>query len=179
MMKKDSITAEIKGRAAFQKALRALSEQAQERVRLAITKTAAQLQENIKTNYQKPGTGTVYFRIPGQKYMTIRAGSMDGPPVAFVPGGGSQNLSLQHQASAPGEAPALDTGRLMNSVYINELSASSFEIGTKLDYAFWLEHGTRKIAPRPNWVPETEKTRKQFESIMRQTIARAIKEAGR
>ena len=172
------IKAEIKGRAAFQKALRALSEQAQERVQLAVAKTAMQLQENIKTNYRKPGTGTIYFRIPGEKYMTIRAGSMQGPPVAFVPGSGSQNLSLQHQASAPGEAPALDTGRLMNSVYINELSASSFEIGTKLDYAFWLEYGTRKIAPRPNWVPETEKTRKQFENIMRQTIAASIKKQG-
>ena len=189
MMKKDSITAEIKGRSAFQKALRALSEQAQYVVEAKVGQVAQNLKKAVTENYKSGGTGTVYFRIPGEKYMTIRKDSMDGPPVAFVPGGGSQNLSLRHQASAPGEAPAKDTGGLENSVYIEQTGSASYRLGIsdkkardgKTSYkevAFWLEKGTRKIAMRPNWIPETEKARKEFEEIMRRTIAAAIKKQG-
>ena len=194
MMKKDTITAEIKGRAAFQKALRSLSEEVQYVVEARVGQIAEGLKEAVLANYNSAGSGAVYFRIPGEKYMTIRYRSMDGPPVAFVAGSESQNLSLRHQASAPGEAPAKDTGGLERSVYIKQTGKAAYELGIndnktsdgKTSYkqvAFWLEHGTRdgKIAMRPNWVPETEKAREAFEDVMQKTIAAAIKKkrAGR
>lgn len=194
MMKKDTITAEIKGRAEFEKALRSLSEEVQYVVEAKVGQIAQGLKEAVLANYKKTGTGTVYFRIPGEKYMTIRKDSMDGPPVAFVAGSGNHNLDMQHQASAPGEAPAKDTGGLERSVYIKQTGKAAYELGIndnktsdgKTSYkqvAFWLEHGTPggKIRARPNWVPETEKAREAFEDVMRKIIAAAIKKkrAGR
>jgi len=171
----------LEGSREFQRAMDELGEDARERVGLQVQRIANDLARNIRQNYAKQGTGTTYFRIPGSKYMTIRAGSRDGPPVAFVPGGGSHNLSLQHTASRPVQPPAQDTGRLLNSVEIRKVRQRTFELGTRLDYAPWLEYGTRKIKKRPNWVPETEKARKRFDGMVQQVLAAAIRKrrAGR
>lgn len=105
-------------------------------------------------------SGTVYYRIPGEKYMTIRAGSADGPPVAFVPGGGPQNLSPVHKASAPGQYPATDTGTLSRSIIVERsVPGPRMEgtVGTRLEYGSWLEFGTTKMAKRP-WLLNSFKT---------------------
>jgi HK97 gp10 family phage protein len=55
-----------------------------------------------------------------------------------------------HRASAPGEAPASDTGRLVNSIttsYDLEQLSGTVQAGT--EYAPWLEFGTAKMEPRP------------------------------
>lgn len=57
---------------------------------------------------------------------------------------------VEHQASAPGQAPASDTGRLVQS---GRTSYDKAEVsGTaqwSTDYAEYLEHGTEKMEPRP------------------------------
>ena len=79
----------------------------------AFNQAAHTTQSHMKKLIQHgPATGTTYYRVPGNKYMTVRAGSIDGPPVAFIPGGGKHGKSLTHQASAPGEPPMSDTGDL-------------------------------------------------------------------
>lgn len=57
---------------------------------------------------------------------------------------------VSHQASAPGEPPASDTGRLVNS------GRTEFDVPKLLgrviwstDYAEPLEYGTQKMEPRP------------------------------
>src|SRR4051812_5470710 len=54
--------------------------------------------------------------------------------------------SVQHRASAPGESPASDTGKLVNSISIQLEStlAAIMKVATK--YALGLELGTSKIA---------------------------------
>lgn len=64
--------------------------------------------------------------------------------------------SIVHKASAPGEAPAVDTGTLINSIYNEDRAPLAKAIGSRLPYAYYLEFGTRKIAPRPAWVPSVE-----------------------
>jgi phage gpG-like protein len=63
----------------------------------------------------------------------------------------------EHQASAPGEAPAIDTGALRRSVThkIIKLGWARYKaaLGSKLPYAAYLEFGTRFIEPRPAWIP--------------------------
>lgn len=75
-----------------------------------------------------------------------------------------------HQASAPGETPAIDTGRLMSSISYDvtngrsgggsskdpRVEARPFQwplmelaVGTKTDYAPELELGSKRIAARP------------------------------
>ena len=55
-----------------------------------------------------------------------------------------------HQASAPGEAPASDTGRLIASRNVEiEDEAPVGRVSYNTEYARALEMGNEKIAPRP------------------------------
>jgi HK97 gp10 family phage protein len=56
-----------------------------------------------------------------------------------------------HQASAPGEAPANDTGELAKSLDYN-VQRVRLEVGESARYAIFLEDGTRKMKPRPHMV---------------------------
>lgn len=58
--------------------------------------------------------------------------------------------TVVHQASAPGESPASDVGRLANSItttYDAQNLVGYVNVGT--EYAEGLEMGTPKVAPRP------------------------------
>lgn len=57
-----------------------------------------------------------------------------------------------HQASAPLESPATDTGKLASSIYYKQNNKMSATIGSNLDYAYYLEYGTMNIKPRPTWI---------------------------
>jgi hypothetical protein len=63
-----------------------------------------------------------------------------------------------HRASAPGQAPATDTGTLVSSIYIEDRGPNTKAIGSRLPYAFYLEFGTFKMASRPSWIPAVERT---------------------
>lgn len=58
---------------------------------------------------------------------------------------------VEHQASAPGEAPASDTGTLVSRIDVDytNLSELVVRVGAHTDYAAFLEFGTRKMEPRP------------------------------
>lgn len=76
-----------------------------------------------KTLLKGPRTGRMY-RVPG----------------------GTKRL---YTASAPGEAPAPRTGRLANSFEVVPRTRFRVLVGSPLEYARFLEVGTRHIAPRP------------------------------
>ena len=57
-----------------------------------------------------------------------------------------------HIASAPYEAPAVDTGILINrSIYEKQINNLHLVVGSNVKYSAFLEFGTRKMAPRPSW----------------------------
>ena len=56
---------------------------------------------------------------------------------------------ISHTASAPGDSPAVDTGRLRQSISVVKLTEGHYRVGTNVSYAPLLEFGTRDIAPRP------------------------------
>ena len=67
--------------------------------------------------------------------------------------------SGSHQASAPGEPPATDTGFLVNSIQAelhSDDTIGTIEFGA--EYALPLEGGTEHMAPRPFVVPAIEYT---------------------
>ena len=84
------------------------------------------MEGEVKKTLSQPGTGRIYKRSGG---------------------------AIEHQASAPGEPPAVDTGMLRASVtnQVIDVSQSRIEvwIGTNKKYGKTLELGTSKIAPRP------------------------------
>lgn len=81
--------------------------------------------------------------------------------------------SVRHQASAPGEYPATDTGFLVSSV-IGEVLRDTFEavLSSGVIYAKWLEFGTKKMAPRPFLVPTLHAVSGRAASV----IARYVRE---
>lgn len=101
-----------------------------------------------------------------------------------------------HQASAPGEPPAANTGRLRASwtlipppkvgaattqdqgfAYIEQTRNKStlYTLGTNLVYARAMEYGYGKIAPRPYIRPVLKAVEPKVEEIMRKMMARTLK----
>ena len=79
-----------------------------------------------------------------------------------------------HVASAPGEAPAVDTGRLINSsIYKKNISPLELVVGSNVKYSEYLEFGTRKIKPRPAWLLEVYAHREKLDKLVEAAIKRA------
>ena len=86
-------------------------------------------------------------------------------------------------AAAPGKPPALDIGTLrtsiMSEVKLSGLSvdgrvgpdiehiAAKAPVGTDVNYGYYLEVGTSKIAPRPFLVPALRRTRRKVVKIFK------------
>lgn len=61
-----------------------------------------------------------------------------------------------YRASRPGEPPATATGRLRSSYQFRIAGGGTDlvgEVGSPLDYAVYLENGTRRMEPRPHLLP--------------------------
>lgn len=73
-----------------------------------------------------------------------------------------------HQASAAGEAPAIDMGLLVNSLSedyeTNGLTGVAF---TNVMYAELLEYGGKRIRPRPFFSPAAQAAKRQFIAEMK------------
>lgn len=69
--------------------------------------------------------------------------------------------SVTHRASAKGEAPANDTGRLASSIITIQNSLEALVIAGRgmVRYASFLEFGTTKMGERPFMMPALEKNR--------------------
>lgn len=82
------------------------------------------------------------------------------------------------QASAPGEPPAVRTGRLLNGFKAqinNTTSGLSVRITNSAPYAAMLEYGTKKMAPRPFMRPALEKARPAIINAVAEAIRKAVK----
>lgn len=91
-----------------------------------------------------------------------------------------------HRASAPGEAPATDTGRLVSNIStLVALDGMEAEIGVfgkivddegeARNYARDLEFGTTKMAARPFLQPALEKNKEKIVRTVNDAIKRALK----
>ncbi len=109
------------------------------------------LERSMKVQLSHPGTGRTYVRA-----------------------------TVTHQASAPGESPAVDSGTLRASVG-HGVVANVMRVGTALGYGADLEHGTLGnggyIAARPWARPALNNARKEMGQVMvgeLRTVARAL-----
>lgn len=88
-----------------------------------------------------------------------------------------------HQASAPGEAPAADSGRLHQSITsvqtVNGPERYVSETAANAPYAIALELGTSKIAPRPYMGPSFDEVRPQVEASIRAAVIRGARSGGK
>jgi HK97 gp10 family phage protein len=79
-----------------------------------------------------------------------------------------------HRASAPGEAPATDTGRLAGSIRA-DIEGLKAEVVADTEYAAWLEFGTQNIQPRPFLVPALEVERPKWNARLNAVVEDAAK----
>ena len=105
-------------------------------VEYVIHREGFQMEADMKQSMQGQGTGVVYYR------------------------GG-----IPHQASSPGDSPAIDTGNLVNSIH-NETDEMKSIVHIDAEYAGYLEYGTINMAPRPYVAPAVELCKQRLEKIV-------------
>ena len=90
-------------------------------------------EKEIKESMSKPKTGRIYN-------------------VQKISKKGKKSLKV-HQASAPGEPPAIDTGALVNSIKAERVGTTDARTFTNNEQAPHLEYGTVKMPARPFMTP--------------------------
>lgn len=143
---------EIKGLKEVQDAIRAYQGDISKQIGLVVNAAALEAVSDVRRAIQgPPKTGREYLR-------------------------GRDKI---HRASAPGQAPATDTGTLVSSIYNEDRGQYAKAIGSRLPYAFYLEFGTFKMDARPAWLPAVEraipKMLKRVELAIAKAKARAEK----
>lgn len=83
----------------------------------------------------------------GQDVVTEATRLINSPPKT-----GRKYPQLPNQSSAPREAPATQSGKLAKSGGYKVRNPYEMTVGEKVDYAEWLENGTRKMKPRPHLI---------------------------
>jgi hypothetical protein len=73
----------------------------------------------------------------------------------------------EHQASAPGEAPAIDQGTLASSVQSYMETEHRGGVGVGAEHGPHLELGTSNMEPRPFMAPAAESVKRDFQESLR------------
>lgn len=162
----------LEGSKELQAALDDISDDVRAEVSKAVIGTAVELRGDVMKSIKKPGTGTMYYRIfdPDTGFTNIFAGDSEGYVTSVK---GRLNLSATHRASADGEPPASDTGRLLSSIYFDEEGPLSAVVGSDVDYAVYLEYGTLTMAARPFFRPAVDDIRAKYNKRLEAAIRRA------
>lgn len=116
---------------------------------VVVAKTAGDAERVAKESMTGPKHGRVYARR--------------------LPGGGV----VFHQASAPGEAPAIDFGTLANSIEAVPEGPLAWAVVVGAEHGLYLETGTRHMAPRPFMGPAIKAVTPAFVAATAAALARA------
>lgn len=83
---------------------------------------------------------------------------------------------VEHVASAPGEPPASDTGRLANSIRTEyNVATLTGRVVADAAYAAYLEYGTQRMAPRPFLRPALARQRQAIQEAVNDEVRRVLK----
>jgi hypothetical protein len=139
------------------------------------------------------GIKIVSNRLPNVKAATVREVGKEVRKTTLLVEGGAKTRIMtgpktgrvykvsktgkSHQASAPGEAPATDTGNLVNSIQSEFEGKLKGVVNVAAEYAEVLEFGSAdgKLARRPYLTPAAEEQREDFERNVGKAIDRAAK----
>ena len=84
------------------------------------------------------------------------------------------NPRRSHRASAPGQAPASDTGNLVSKIRVKQKNPNTTIVESGADYSAFLEYGTSKMQPRPFLFPAFVKSKKKITQAVFQRVVTAI-----
>lgn len=68
----------------------------------------------------------------------------------------------------------VDTGRLRGSITTNIISTYSGEVGTNVEYAEYVEYGTRYQSAQPYFEPAVETNEDKFDDVLDEIIERLL-----
>jgi HK97 gp10 family phage protein len=86
------------------------------------------------------------------------------------------NPRREHRASAPGQAPASDTGNLVSKITVKQKSKDIVNVESNANYSAYLEYGTSRMQPRPFMLPAFEKSKKPIINAVFNRVKRKIQE---
>ena len=134
------IAVTLEGMDELKKAFKEASETARQKVAEAVARTTLAVHNaSVKRIQNGPASGIVY-----ELYEPRRT----------------------HQASAPGEPPMSDTGRLASSMQF-EIDGLTGYVFTPVEYGPYLEFGTSRMAARPFLLPSVEEQREPFREALK------------
>lgn len=101
--------------------------------------------------------------IRGEAIRSIQTGPKSGHTYE------KYNPRRTHKASAPGQAPASDTGNLVSQI-MSVADGKNTLVESRAEYSKFLEFGTSKMLPRPFLFPASEKSTKKIVQVLIQKL---------
>jgi len=135
-----------------------------------------ELQRNMAALSKKFGEEVAKAAVQGGQMVrstairSIQTVSQGSPSTRYRAGGGAYN----HVTSRERDAPNTDTGALVRSIMV-EVRADDVYVGTSIEYAPYLEHGTINMTPRPWLLPALEENRPLIKKLFGAAVSRVIK----
>jgi len=127
------------------------------------------LQKDMEQPFQEVVKGGGQL-IRGEAIKSIQTGSKSG--IVYE----KYNPRRSHRASAPGEAPASDTGNLVSKIIVKQKTKNIVNVESNANYSAYLEYGTSKMQPRPFMLPAFEKSKKPIINAVFNRVKRKIEE---
>ena len=129
------------------------------------------VKEDLENNMQEVLLGGGQL-IRGEAIRSIQTGAKSGKTYK------KYNPTRTHKASAPGEAPASDTGFLVSNIRVKD-QKDFVEVRSEASYSKFLEYGTSKMLARPFMFPASEKSKPKIAEVLFQKIKQSLEKFGK
>ena len=127
------------------------------------------LQKDMEVPFQEIVKGGGQL-IRGEAIKSIQTGSKSGVMYQMY------NPRREHRASAPGQAPASDTGNLVSKIIVKQKTRNITNVESNANYSAYLEYGTSKMEARPFMLPAFEKSKKPIINAVFKRVKNKIEE---
>ena len=127
------------------------------------------LDKQLEPDFQEIVKGGAQL-IRGEAIKSIQTGAKSGVVYQMY------NPRREHRASAPGQAPASDTGNLVSKIIVRQKTKNITNVESNADYSAFLEYGTSKMEPRPFMLPAFEKSKKPIINAVFKRVKNKIEE---
>ena len=127
------------------------------------------LNKQLEPEFQEIVKGGAQL-IRGEAIKSIQTGAKSGVMYQMY------NPRREHRASAPGQAPASDTGNLVSKIIVKQKTRNITNVESNANYSAFLEYGTSKMQARPFMLPAFEKSKKPILDATFRRVVRKIEE---
>lgn len=119
--------------------------------------------------------GAAFNKVVQKIAQMVRANAIRGISRGKKTGRTYEKRGIKHTASAPGEYPATDTGRLANSIRV-DVAHLEVSVGSDVGYAAFLEDGTSRIQARPWLEPSYIAVEPQINTMIDEALIKVFGE---